>query len=142
MVTLRFSVRPLLEWALAAAVTAALVLAVAVCVREARTIQAATPADSPSSLAPPAVPAAIPPGAVSVPLLLLPRHVTLRLGDTAAAVAAALDGQAELTAEIRDRVNHRERVTRAYTTPGMRFFLVFEASDEREDARLTAMYLP
>lgn len=142
MLTLRSSVRPLLEWAIAAVVTAALVLGAAVCVREARTIQAAAPAGLPSPLVAPAVPAVIPSGAVSVPLLILPERVTLRVGDPAAAVAHGLDGRAELTAQVRDRVGSRERLTRAYTATGTRFFLVFEASDKSEDARLTAIYLP
>jgi hypothetical protein len=135
----RLPFRSIVEWVLAAAVAMALVLVVAVLVREARAIQASVPLDA-SAPTPPAAPAGVPPRAVSVPLLLLPEGITLRVGDPAAEIESRLRGKADLTAEAWDRMEGRERVIRSYTLTGTRFVLVLEGGDD--SSRVMAIYLP
>jgi hypothetical protein len=135
----RLPFRSIVEWVAAAAVSMAMVLVVAVLVRDARTFQAAVPLDA-SAPTPPAVPAGVPPRAVSVPLLFLPEGITLRVGDPAAEVELRLRGKADLTAEAWDRMEGRERVIRSYTLAGTRFVLVVEGDDD--SPRVMAIYLP
>lgn len=132
--------RSLLEWMVAAAVTAAAMLIGSLVFDEVRTIQAAAPvsADAPPI---PEVPAAVPSRSISVPVLLLPDGTAIRVGERAATVASRLGEAAHVTSETMDRSASRERVTRGYAYTGMQFVLVLEAFGDVGEPRVTAIYL-
>ena len=137
----RFGFGAIVEWAVAAAAILAVVALASFADREVRTVTAVTPViareASPQAIAPPA---AIPPGAISVPLLLLGDGTNIKIGDTASQVAARLRRTAESTPPSVERAPHGERVTRTYEQQGLRFRLVFEPLDKGAEPRVAAIY--
>jgi len=87
-------------------------------------------------------PAAVPAGAVSVPVLPFRDGKEIRVGDTAAAVAARLGRAAEVGRQEVDRVRLGERLTRFYEYAGFRFIVVYEPFERNGEQRIAAIYLP
>ena len=130
----------LLEWVLAAVCIVALLALGSIAVREFRTVAAVTPVIA-HEAALPDPPAAVPPRAISVPVLLLSNGVELRVGDSAEEVAVRLDRQAEVAVSSIDRTAAGERVTRFYQQGGTRFIVVLEPSAADAQVRVAALYV-
>ncbi len=130
----------LLEWILAAACIIAILALGSLAVREFRTVAAVTPVIA-HEAALPDPPAAVPARAISVPVLLLPNGVELRVGDPAADVASRLGRQAEVAVPSIDRSPAGERVTRFYQQGGTRFVVVLEPFAGDAQVRVAGIYL-
>jgi hypothetical protein len=138
----RLSLAPIVEWAIAAAFLCATVAVAGLVIRELQgpaPVAAATPAARPLVAS---MPAAVPPRAVSVPILPFIDGKEIRIGATAAAVAASLGRAAESGRQEVDRGTLGERLTRFYEYAGSRFILVFEPFERNGEARVAAIYLP
>jgi hypothetical protein len=111
--------------------------------RELRAAASVTPATSPSAAltAAAALPAHVREKAVSVPLLILTQEKEIRVGDTAARVAAVLGREAETGVQQSDIGPKGERTTRFYDYSGTKFALVLEAAERGGSPRVTAIYL-
>jgi hypothetical protein len=129
------------EWLVAAGFLLATVLVGSLIVRELRTPRAsATPApdaDSTSAV----VPAAVPSGAISVPVLLLLDGKEIRVGDSVEQVAKALGSAAEVGKAVVERGPIGERLTRFYEHQGSKFVLVFEPFEAKGRPRVAGIYL-
>ena len=130
----------LVEWILAAVCIVAILALGSLAVREFRTVAAVTPVIA-HEAALPDPPAAVPPRAISVPVLLLPNGVELRVGDPAAEVASRLGRQAEVAEPSIDRSPAGERVTRFYEQGGTRFVVVLEPFAGDAQVRVAAIYM-
>jgi hypothetical protein len=86
-------------------------------------------------------PAAIPAGAVSVPVLPLDGGAEVRIGATRQEVADLLGRSGETGRQTVDRGPHGTRVTRFYERGGVRFALVFDAGPGGPEPVVTAIYL-
>ena len=138
----RVRVESVLEWALAAAFMLVALAVGSLVVREFRTVSAVTSVIArEAAAAAPAAPAAVPPRAVSVPVLLLPDGHSVRVGETLADVAARLGRQAEAGAQAVERAPNGERLTRFYEHAGSRFVLVFEPFERDAEPKVAAIYL-
>jgi hypothetical protein len=127
---------------IAAAFLLATVAVASLVVRELRgpnRILAETPAARPlvASL-PPSVPAR----AVSVPMLPFLDGKEIRVGQTAATVAANLGRAAESGRQEVDQGTLGERLTRFYEYAGSKFIVVFEPFERGGEPRVAAIYLP
>ena len=131
----------LLEWVVAASCMAAMLAIGSMAVREFRTVSAATPVIAREAPSLPDPPAAVPSRAVSVPVLLLPNGVEVRIGDVAAQVASRLGREAEVASPSIDRTPAGERVTRFYEHSGTRFVVVLEPFAGDGQIRVAAIYL-
>ena len=87
-------------------------------------------------------PAAVPAGAVSVPVLPFRDGKEIRVGDTASVVATRLGRAAESGRQEVDRGSLGERLTRFYEYAGFRFILVYEPFERNGEHRVAAIYLP
>jgi hypothetical protein len=137
-----FRFGPVVEWLVAAAFLLATLAVGSLIVRELRA-PASARAPQPSSR--PLVtttPAAIPARAVSVPVLPFLDGKEVRVGETAAAVAARLGRAAESGRQEVDRGALGERLTRFYEYGGSRFIIVFEPFERNGEPRVIAIYLP
>ena len=130
----------LAEWLVAASFLCATALVVALIVRELRPEPALNAAATPLPVLT-TVPASIPSGAVSVPVLPLSDGTELKVGQTVSAIAASLGRAAESGRQEVDRGTHGERLTRFYERAGSRFILVFEPFEPGGEPRLAAIYL-
>ena len=138
----RLRIAPLVEWIIAAAFLLATVAVASLVVRELRgpnRILAEVPAARPhvSSL-----PASVPPRAVSVPMLPFIDGKEIRVGQTAATVAANLGRAAESGRQQLDKGTLGERLTRFYEYAGSKFIVVFEPFERGGEPRVAAIYLP
>lgn len=140
----RFRLGPVLEWFVAAIFLFATFGVGSLIFREVR--PAAVPAVRANVVtAPPAAtatPAAVPAGAVSVPVLPFVDGKEVRVGETVAAVAARLGRSAEVGRQEVDRGSFGERLTRFYEYADSRFILVFEPLEPNGEVRVSAIYLP
>jgi hypothetical protein len=136
----RARIGSLLEWILAAACIVAILALGSMAVREFRTVAAVTPVIA-HEAALPDPPAAVPSRAISVPMLLLPNGLELRVGDPAAEVVSRLGRQAEVAAPSIDRSAAGERVTRFYEQGGTRFVVVLEPFADDAQFRVAGIYL-
>jgi hypothetical protein len=130
----------LLEWILAAACIVAILALGSIAVREFRTVAAVMPVIA-HEAAPPDPPAAVPSRAISVPVILLPNGVELRVGDPAAEVVSRLGRLAEVAAPSIDRSAAGERVTRFYEQGGTRFVVVLQPFADDAQIRVAAIYV-
>jgi len=133
---------PLVEWIVAAAFLFATVVVASLVVRELRgpaRVVAETPAARPLVAS---MPAAVPPRAVSVPVLPFLDGKEIRVGQTAAFVASNLGRAAESGRQEVDRGTLGERLTRFYEYAGSRFIVVFEPFERNGEPRVAAIYLP
>lgn len=130
------------EWLVAAAFLAATIAVASLVVRE---LQGTSDV---SAEAPPArphvtsIPAAVPAGAVSVPVLPFLDGKDVRVGESAITIAARLGRSAEVGRQDVDRGTVGERLTRFYEYSGTRFILVFEPFEQNGEPRVAAIYLP
>jgi hypothetical protein len=137
----RFRFGAIVEWAVAAAAILVVLALASFVDREVRTVTAVTPVIAREALTPSiAPPAVLPPGAISVPLLLLGEGTQIKVGETASEVTARLGRGAEVAAAAIERAPHGERVTRTYQLQGIRFWLVFEPFDKDAEPRVAAIY--
>lgn len=90
----------------------------------------------------PAAPAAVPPRAVSVPVLSLQGDVRIRVGEVAAEVFARIEGLAIAGADAVERRAGGERITREFVHAGGRFHLVTESGQAGSAPRVTAIFVP
>ena len=143
MDALRVRVSSLVEWFVAAAFLAATFAVGSLIVREVRVPQLRPVAAAPAArTAASATPAAVPAGAVSVPVLPFSDGTEIRVGDTAAAVAARLGRAAESGRQEVDRGPLGERLTRFYEHAGFRFIVVYEPFERNGEQRVAGIYLP
>lgn len=143
MHALRLRLASALEWGVAAAFLAA-TLAVAFLIFHDMRGSAVRAAAAPAEAAAPvtAIPAAVPAGAVSVPVLPFRDGKEIRVGDTAAAVTSRLGRTAESGREEADRGRLGQRLTRFYEYAGFRFIVVYEPFERNGEPRVGAIYLP
>ena len=142
MDVVRARVGSAVEWIVAAVFLLATLAVGSLVLRELRAAASVTPAAPPTvTVATAAPPAHIPEKAVSVPLLILAPEKEIRVGDTAARVAAVLGREAETGVQQSDIGPLGERTTRFYDFSGTRFALVFESPDKGGTLKVTAIYL-
>ena len=144
MTAIRLRLESALEWGIAAAFLAA-TLAVASMIFQGLRGPGVLRASEAPRAAPAivlATPAAVPAGAVSVPVLPFADGKDIRVGDTAAAVAARLGRAAETGREEADRGRLGQRLTRFYEYAGFRFIVVYEPFERNGEPRIGAIYLP
>jgi hypothetical protein len=141
METTRFRFGSILEWALAAALIAAVVAGGSTLFQELRTIRAVVPviAGEASTYFEP--PAGIPSRAVSVPMLLLANGREVQLGDRVSEVTDRLGSAVKVLSESLERDAVRERLTRFYSDVGLQFVVVFEAIERNAEPRVAAIYM-
>ncbi len=127
---------PLLQWLLAALFLAAAAIVATNVVRELReaTGDAAVPSGTPT-------PNGVPAGATRVPVLLFEDGKSVRVGDTAAHVAALLGRRAEMGRDVVHQTPAGERLVRFYEYGGTRFVLEFALALVQRNATVAAIYL-
>jgi hypothetical protein len=129
----------LVEWILAAIAVVAVLAAGAIVMRQVRTVTTVLPAMASAAPAPLiAAPAAVPPGAISLPVLVFADGKEVRVGERLSDVVSRIGRGA--SAPIVERAPNGERVTRAYEYGGRLFQLVFEPFNKDEEPRLAAIY--
>jgi len=142
MDAVRVRFRSALEWAIAAAFFAATVTVGGMIVRGVSGSSPRVSAAVPHETVIPPVPAAVPKGAVSVPVLPFVDGKEVRLGDTASAIAERFGRAAETGREEADQGRLGQRLTRFYDYTGYRFVLVLEPFERNGEKRVSAIYLP
>ena len=138
----RIRFAPVIEWMIAAGFLVATVAVASLVVRELRgpgRVLAEAPA---ASTLVASTPAAVPPRAVSVPMLPFLDGKEIRVGQTAAVVATTLGRAAETGRQEIDRGTLGERLTRFYEYAGSKFIVVFEPFERNGEPRVAAIYLP
>ena len=144
MDALRVRVAPVLEWMIAAALLVATLtvgsFVVGALRRPPPLLRQATPQVARMAISD--TPSSVPDRAVSVPVLPFRDGREIRVGDTAAVVAARLGRAAESGRIDVDRGALGERMTRFYEYAGVRFIVVFEPFERNGDPRVAAIYLP
>jgi|SRR5688572_9729348 hypothetical protein len=141
METTRFRFGSILEWALAAALIAAVVAGGSTLFQELRTVRAVVPVIAGEASIYPEPPAGIPSRAVSVPMLLLGNGREVQLGDRVSEVTDRLGGAVKVLSESLERDAVRERLTRFYSDVGLQFVVVFEAIELNAEPRVAAIYM-
>ena len=137
----RFRVHALVEWLIAAAFLFATLAVGGMILQELRGTPAARrPPDVRPTFA--SIPASVPAGAVSVPVLPFIDGKEIRVGESFAAVASRLGRAAEVGRQEIDRGPLGERITRFYEYAGTRFLIVFEPFERNGEVRVAAIYLP
>jgi hypothetical protein len=135
----------LLEWALAAACALALLVAGSWTLRELHHAPVPVVPVSAEGMSEPAStvlpPAAVPPRAVSVPLLLLSSGSELRVGELESTAAGKLRPGWRAAEDSLERAPHGTRITRAYDDGARRFMVVLDPPSERSERRVTAIYV-
>lgn len=144
MNAIRHRFESVLEWGIAAAFLAATLAVASMIFRDLRGPGVLRAAEAPrgSSATVSALPAAVPAGAVSVPVLPFGDGKQIRVGDTAAAVVATLGSAAESAREQADPGRLGQRLTRFYEYAGFRFIVVYEPFERNGPPRVGAIYLP
>jgi hypothetical protein len=142
MDALRLRLASAFEWGVAAAFLAATLAVASLILTELRgsAVRAAPAPQATVAVAP--VPAAVPVAAVSVPVLPFQDGKEVRVGDTAAAVAAKLGRGADSGREVSDRGRGGQRLTRFYEYAGFRFIVVYEPFERKGEPRVSGIYLP
>ena len=136
----RLRLASVLEWGIAAAFLTATVAVGSLILQGVRGPSRVAAAELPAPIA--AIPAAVPAGAVSVPVLPFRDGKEIRVGDTAPAVISTLGRTAESGREESDRGRLGQRLTRFYEYAGFRFIVVYEPFERNGEPRITAIYLP
>ena len=129
----------LLEWLVAAACILAVLGMGSVIVREFRTVSAVAPVIAHEDTIPDP-PAAIPPGSVAVPVVVLPDGAQLRVGDTVADLTARIGARRQSAPQSIERGASGERVTRFYDIEGRRFAVVLAPQAGDEQVRIIALF--
>ena len=138
MTTLRRRAGPFLQWGAAAGFLVAVVWVGTGLVRTFRefTTDQAT-AETPALMPP----VAVPPGAVSLPVLLFGDGKGVRVGDTASQSGALLGRGVEVGRQELDDSGEGERLTRFYEYDSRQFALVFALDASPEDPRVEEIFL-
>jgi hypothetical protein len=137
----RFRFGAIVEWAVAAAAIVAVVALGSFTEREVRTVNAVTPVIAREAATPlSAPPAAIPPGSVSIPMLVFSDGKEIHVGDTVSDVRQRLGRNAETAPASTERAPNGERVTATYEHSGIRFRLVLEPFDKGAEPRVAGIY--
>jgi hypothetical protein len=135
----------LLEWVVAAACALAMLVVGSWALRELRQAPVPIVPVSAEGLSDPASavlpPAAVPPRAVSVPLLLLSSGSELRVGELESTAAGKLRPGWRIENDSLERARDGTRITRAYDDGARRFLLVLDPPSEGTERRLTAIYV-
>ena len=134
----------ILEWAVAVAFIAAMLVVGSIVVREFRTVSAMTSVSAsgaPDTIPAPVAPVGVPPRAISVPMLLFSDGKEVRVGETVSAIVDRLGQHAVIGKQAIERAVHGHRVTRFYDHVGTQFVLVFEPFEENAEPRVAAIYL-
>jgi hypothetical protein len=142
MDALRVRFGSVLEWAVAAAFFAATVAVAMLILHDVRGAGGRSPSVTTAAVVINDVPSSVPKGAVSLPVLTLRDGKTVRIGDTAPSVAAALGPAAETGREQSDQGRLGERLTRFYDYGGFRFAVVYEPFERNGERRVSGIYLP
>jgi hypothetical protein len=132
--------RAVAEWVAAAVILVGLLALVSTVLREARAVSPVTPLSA-REVAAPTPTASVPEGAVSVPLLILPGGVEIRVGDADKEVRPHLGGAVEVSPVAIERGGRGERQTRIFETGGVRFALVIEPFEQETEPRVAAIYV-
>jgi hypothetical protein len=140
MDALRVRLGSVLEWAVAAAFFGATLLVASLILHDLRTGVRAASATRTAAISD--IPAAVPKGAVSVPVLAFGDGKQVRLGDSAAAVSTRLGRGAETGREEADAGRLGQRLTRFYDYAGFRFVVVYEPFERNGERRVSAIYVP
>ena len=136
----RFRFGAMLEWVFAAAFVAGAVLLGSAFLLEVRNVRPVVPVSA--GAAPMhSTPGAVPPGAVSVPMLHLTNGREVRLGDRISEVTALLGAASRAAVESLERTASHEDITRVYEYAGRKIVLVFEALERNVEPRVAAIYL-
>ena len=137
----RSRVESILEWAVAAIFVLGVIAVGTVAIREFRTVSTVAPVLGREIVTPVApAPAAVPPRAVSVPILLLSDGLAVRVGESLSLIMERL-GRAAEAGQAVERAPYGERLTRLYEYAGSRFVLVFEPFQRDAEPRVAAIYL-
>ena len=129
---------PVLEWLVAALFLGATVAVSAMIVTELRApVRPRAALSTPTAVS---LPAAIPPGAVSVPVLPFSDGKEMRLGESLSAIATRFGRAAERGKQEVDRGVLGDRLTRFYEYSGTRFIVVFEPFERDGEARVAAIF--
>jgi hypothetical protein len=137
----RFRLAPVFEWVVAALFLIATLAVGSMIMRQLRPAPSLQSAPAARPLVA-SIPSAVPPRAVSVPVLPFLDGKEIRIGETVSAVAARLGRAAESGRQEVDRGSLGERLTRFYEYAGSRFILVFEPFERNGEVRVAAIYLP
>ena len=143
MDALRVRLASALEWGVAAAfLTATLAVGILVLqnMQPTGALRAAAPVQRPVIVA--EIPAAVPRGAVSVPVLPFGDGKSVRIGDSSASILTTLGRRAETGREEADQGRLGPRLTRFYEYAGFHFIVVYEPFERNGPPRATAIYLP
>jgi hypothetical protein len=139
METIRPRFGSILEWLIAAAFIAAGIALIAVVLPHFQRVAAATPAPVPDPV--PEVTLAVPPRAVSVPMLLFGDGRAVRIGDRLTDIVNRIGGSAQIGEDAIERAaSGRNRLTRLYEYLGTRFALVFEPMDASSEPTVIGIY--
>ena len=134
----RARVSSLFEWLAALACIIGVVAIGSVLVRDLSTVSAVAPVIAHEE-PPSEPPATLPPGSVSVPLIVFADGSTLRVGDPASAVLAHVGIDAEVAPPAIDRTPSGERMSRFFAQDGQRFVVVLQPITG--EVRVAAIYL-
>ena len=142
MEALRVRLGPVVEWMIAAAFLAATVVVGSLILHDIRVPAVGASGDAHELTLVSAMPAAVPAGAVSVPVLPFGDGKQVHVGEDAAEVAATLGRAAETGRQAVDGGVLGDRVTRFYEYGGFRFILVYEPFERQGALRVGSIYLP
>ena len=129
----------LLEWLVAAACVLGVLAIGSVLVREFHTVAAVAPVIAHEDTIP-EPPAAVPPGSVAVPVVLLPGGAQVHVGDSIADLMSRLGKTREVAPAALERAASGERVTRFYEIDGRRFAVVSAPQAGDEQVRIVALF--
>ena len=128
------------EWVAAAGILVALLVVASGVLRDVRTVSPIMPVSAREATLP-APTASVPERAISVPLLLLPDGVEIRVGDADRDVRAELATAIDLGPVAVERGVRGERQTRMLQYQNVRFALVVEPFEQEVEPRVAAIYL-
>jgi hypothetical protein len=128
------------EWVAAAGILVALLVVASGVLRDVRTVSPIMPVSAREATVP-APTASVPERAISVPLLLLPDGVEIRVGDAERDVRVKLAAAVDLSPIAVERGERGERQTRILQYQSVRFVLVVEPFEQDIEPRVAAIYL-
>ena len=89
----------------------------------------------------PATPTGVPPGARSMPLLVLLDGTEVRVGMPETTLRTILSERLAAAPRVASRGQFGDRITRAYLAQGTRFWVVLERRLPGDEVRVSAIYL-
>jgi hypothetical protein len=140
MAVARIRFGSVLEWLIAVVCIVAALGVGSITFRELRAVPAVTPViaeEAPVLEAP----AAVPPRAVSVPMLVLGDGIQLHVGERLSAIKEKVDPAWQLGDDALEQTPNGDRVTRLYERDGQQFLLVLEPIAPEKELRVAGIYL-